>query len=123
MATNTAPQWLKNTGVFDHSTLVLTMCYCFVYITHYKSVCNTMQVYKHVSVNLVIPIHTACAVRIALYHVPLINSGELSRSPRYTRFVRNDVIAERLSARQQIPHCISEIVSMYVCMYVCIRHA
>ena len=28
-------------------------------------------------------------------------------------------IAERLSARQLIPHRISEIVSMYVCLYVC----
>ena len=27
------------------------------------------------------------------------------------------LIAERLSARQLIPHCISEIVSMYVCLY------
>ena len=47
---------------------VLTMCYCFVYTIHYKFVCNKMQVYKHVSVNLVIPIHTyvqlaQCALR------------------------------------------------------------
>ena len=37
-----------------------------------------MLVYKHVSVNLVIPIRYSLPVRIALYHVTPINPGELT---------------------------------------------
>ena len=49
MATNTAPQWLKNTDVFNHSTV-----YLLCVIASFIDVYNTMQVCEHVSVNLVI---------------------------------------------------------------------
>ena len=75
MATNTAPQWLKNTGVFDHSTLYLLCVIASCILIHYKSVSNTMQVYKHELSHLHSYICTACAVRVALCHVTLINSG------------------------------------------------
>ena len=67
MATNTAPQWLKNTGVLDHSTLyLLDLCVVASRILYTINLSVTRN--KHVSVNLVIPIHTyvqlaQCALR------------------------------------------------------------
>ena len=57
MATNTAPQWLKNTGIFDHSTLYLL---CFIA----SCILYTINLSKHVSVNLVIPM-AHCIVQLA----------------------------------------------------------
>ena len=68
-------QWLKNTGVLDHSTLYL-LCVIASCILYTINLSHTMQVYEHVSVNLVIQF-AQCA-RIELYHVTFINSGELS---------------------------------------------
>ena len=74
MATNTAPQWLKNAGVFDHSTsyLLCVIASCILYTIN-------LSVTRH---RYIYTFHTLrnCAVRIALYHVTLINSGELSPS-------------------------------------------
>ena len=39
------------------------------YTIHYKSVCNTIQVYKHVSVNLVIHIHYVQLAQCALRYI------------------------------------------------------
>ena len=67
------------TVVEEHGCLgsfysVLTMCYCFVYTIHCKFVCNTMQVCKHISVNLhvVIPGHmySLRSARCAISHDP-----------------------------------------------------
>ena len=72
MATNTAPQWLKNTGVFNHSTLYL-LCVIASCMLHTINVCNAMLVYKHVSVNLLIPIqymYSLCSAHCAISHDP-----------------------------------------------------
>ena len=45
--------------------------------------------------------------------------GKEEKKAAGKRTFGHSIVAERLSARQLIPHRISEIVSMYVCMYVC----
>ena len=59
MAKNTAPQWVQEHGRLHR----LRLC-TYLLRVYYKSVCNTMQVYKHVLVNLYNSHQLAqCAVR------------------------------------------------------------
>ena len=79
MATNTAPQWLKNTGVFDHSPLYL-LCVITSCILYTMNLSETQYRYITRFSELSHPhsyICTACAVHTALYHVTLINLSEL----------------------------------------------